>query len=53
VTQPVFAIGGIEHANVGELVRVGRVAVGAAILCAEDPARAAREMRDLVAARDA
>ncbi len=42
---PLFAIGGIDRGNVGELVSVGRVAVGSAILLADDPARAARELR--------
>ena len=44
---PVFAIGGITAANVGELVAVGcrRVAVSGAVLRAGDPARAAGELR--------
>lgn len=45
---PVFAIGGIDATNIGELARVGRAAVGSAILCADDPARAARELRALL-----
>lgn len=48
--RPVFAIGGIDVANVGQLVRVGRAAVGAAILNAPDPARAARDLRNSLAA---
>jgi thiamine-phosphate pyrophosphorylase len=44
-TRPLFAIGGIDRENVGELAPVGRIAVSSAILCAEDPARAARELR--------
>ncbi|MFN0242720.1 MAG: thiamine phosphate synthase [Planctomycetota bacterium] len=47
-TLPVFAIGGIDATNVGELARVGRVAVSSAILAAEDPGRAARELRGLL-----
>lgn len=45
---PVFAIGGIDATNVGELARIGRVAVSSAILAAEDPGRAARELRALL-----
>jgi thiamine-phosphate diphosphorylase len=47
-SRPLFAIGGIDATNVAELSRVGRVAVGAAILAAEDPERAARELRKLL-----
>ena len=43
---PVFPIGGIDATNAAELARVGRAAVSAAILDAEDPGRAAREIRD-------
>ena len=46
---PVFPIGGIDATNIGELARIGRAAVGAAILAAEDPPRAAREVRSLLA----
>jgi thiamine-phosphate pyrophosphorylase len=46
---PVFPIGGIDVTNVGELARVGRAAVGAAILLAPDPARTARVLRGLLA----
>ena len=46
---PVFAIGGITRDNVGDLAEVGRVAVGSALLAADDPARAARELRALLA----
>jgi thiamine-phosphate pyrophosphorylase len=46
--KPIFAIGGITLENVGELARVGRAAVASAILGADDPARAAREMRALL-----
>ena len=45
---PLFPIGGIELANAQELARVGRAAVTSAILGAEDPARAARELRGLL-----
>jgi len=45
---PLFPIGGIERSNAQELARVGRAAVSAAILAADDPARAARELRALL-----
>lgn len=45
---PVFAIGGIDATNAADLSRIGRVAVGSAILSAEDPGRAAREIRSLL-----
>lgn len=46
---PVFPIGGIDAGNAGELEEVGRAAVGAALLGAADPVRAARELRALLA----
>lgn len=49
---PLFPIGGITRENATELTRVGRAAVAAAILSAEDPARAARELRALLEPRD-
>lgn len=49
-SRPVFAIGGITRENAFELARLGRAAVAAAILGAEDPARAARELRALLTA---
>lgn len=45
---PVFPIGGIDATNAGELAGVGRAAVGSAILAAEDPGRAARELYELL-----
>ena len=45
---PVFGIGGINRERVGELSRLGRVAVSSAILSAEDPRVAAQELRDLL-----
>ena len=45
---PLFPIGGIDPTNLGELARVGRAAVSSAILRAEDPAAAARELRSLL-----
>ena len=42
---PVFPIGGIDAVGALELAVVGRAAVGAAILCAEDPGAAARALR--------
>ena len=46
VKVPVFAIGGINRDNVGELVNVGccRVAVISAVWDASDPETAAREI---------
>jgi len=49
---PVFPIGGIDATNAQELARVGRAAVSSAILSARDPARAAREIRDLLTGPD-
>ena len=46
--RPLFAIGGIDATNIGDLARVGRAALGAAILRADDPARAARELRSML-----
>jgi thiamine-phosphate pyrophosphorylase len=46
---PIFAIGGIDRENAQELDRVGRVAVGAGIFAADDPAAAARELAELLA----
>jgi thiamine-phosphate pyrophosphorylase len=48
---PFFAIGGIDAANVGEVIEAGapRVAVVRAIRDAEDPAAAAHELRERVA----
>ena len=43
--HPLFAIGGIDADNAADLARVGRIAVASAILCADDPARAARDLR--------
>lgn len=43
---PVFPIGGIDIGNIAELDRVGRAAVGSAILGAEDPGQAARHLRE-------
>ncbi len=49
-TLPVFPIGGIDATNASELAEVGRAAVSRAILCAEDPGAAARELRELLGA---
>lgn len=43
---PLFPIGGINRARAPELENVGRAAVGSGILAAEDPAEAAREIRE-------
>lgn len=48
-TKPLFPIGGIGVENAGELVRIGRAAVGSAILAAPDPAAAARAIRAALA----
>lgn len=44
-SKPLFPIGGVNVENAHELARIGRAAVGAAILAAEDPAAAARAIR--------
>jgi thiamine-phosphate pyrophosphorylase len=46
ITLPAFALGGINHENVGEVLAAGmtRVAVSAAVTAAADPAEAAREL---------
>jgi len=41
---PLFPIGGIDRFNIDELANIGRAAVGSAILTADDPAAAAREL---------
>jgi thiamine-phosphate pyrophosphorylase len=43
--KPLFPIGGIGVENAADLARVGRAAVGSAILSAPDPAQAARAIR--------
>lgn len=48
-TVPLFPIGGIDATRAPELAQVGRAAVGSAILCAPDPAAAARELRAALA----
>ncbi len=45
---PLFPIGGITPQNVGELSALGRAAVGKAILGADDPAAAARSLREML-----
>lgn len=45
---PVFPIGGIDASNAQDLAEVGRAAVGSAVLCADDPAQAARTLRELL-----
>lgn len=47
---PLFPIGGIDATNAETLARVGRAAVGSAILCAADPADAARRIAAELAA---
>ena len=50
IRLPAFAIGGINAANVGEVMATGvdRVAVGSAVAAADDPAAAAAELRTLL-----
>lgn len=43
-SRPLFPIGGIDATNAAELAEVGRAAVGRAVLAADDPAQAAREL---------
>jgi thiamine-phosphate diphosphorylase len=45
---PVFPIGGIDPTNASELYEIGRAAVSRAILAAEDPGSAARELCTLL-----
>jgi thiamine-phosphate pyrophosphorylase len=54
-TDPWFAIGGIDPANVGEVVAAGarRVVVVRAITEAEDPETAARSLRTALVAQEA
>jgi thiamine-phosphate pyrophosphorylase len=47
-SRPVFPIGGITPENAAELAPIGRAAVSAAILEADDPAAAARAIRALL-----
>jgi thiamine-phosphate pyrophosphorylase len=51
-TVPFFAIGGLDAGNIGEVVSAGasRVCVLRAVADAEDPERAARELRGLLEA---
>lgn len=48
-SRPLFPIGGIDATSAAELAEVGRAAVGRAVLAAEDPARAAQELLELLA----
>jgi len=50
--RPLFPIGGIDVDNAAELARVGRAAVGSAILGAADPRAAARAIRAALEARE-
>ena len=50
---PVFPIGGVELSNAGDLARAGRAAVSSAVLSADDPAAAARALRELLSDGDA
>lgn len=50
--KPLFPIGGISSDNAGELARVGRAAVGSAILGAADPRAAAQAIRAALEAHD-
>ncbi len=50
VSVPVFPIGGIGLAQAADLAEIGRAAVSSAILCAPDPAAAARALRESLAA---
>jgi thiamine-phosphate pyrophosphorylase len=50
VTVPVFAIGGIEESNIGQLAALGlhRVCVIRAVAGAADPESAARRLRTIL-----
>jgi thiamine-phosphate pyrophosphorylase len=50
--RPLFPIGGIDATNADELARVGRAAVSAGILAADDPGEAARLVREALLERD-
>ena len=52
IRLPAFAIGGINSANIGEVMATGvdRVAVGSAVAAADDPAAAAGELRKVLLA---
>jgi thiamine-phosphate pyrophosphorylase len=47
ITLPAFAIGGISRANLDQVKSAGfqRVAVSGAVLAAEDPLRAVKELK--------
>jgi len=47
---PVFPIGGIDATNIADLSRIGRAAVSSAVLRADDPGKAAGELRSLLLA---
>lgn len=49
VAIPLFPIGGIDHSNADQLDRIGRAAVGSAILKSKDPGHAASSLRSLLA----
>jgi thiamine-phosphate pyrophosphorylase len=55
VSLPVFAIGGIQPANLGDIAVAGgrRVAVSSAILSASDPGSAVRALRSALTSADA
>jgi len=48
--KPLIAIGGINAANAGEVIRAGAdgVAVASAVVLADDPTRAARELKKII-----
>ncbi len=48
--RPLVAIGGINAGNAGEVIRSGAdgVAVASAVLCADDPAAAASELKEVI-----
>lgn len=50
IRLPAFAIGGIHHQNVGEVLGtgIGRIAVSSAVVAAADPAQAARQLKSLL-----
>lgn len=48
---PLFPIGGIDLGNIDQLERVGRAAVGSAVLSALDPGAAARGLRESLESR--
>jgi thiamine-phosphate pyrophosphorylase len=50
IRLPAFAIGGIDRRNVDKVLATGltRIAVGGAVIAADDPAEAVRELQNFL-----